>query len=419
MPRLINSPGTLPQSLDFQPVLRAIDTTQSLQTFNSNNSTIVSASAPSTLSIRMNSTKWYNAKSSYFMFNATNLHTTTNETTTFKNGISSLFKSLTVLNNGVVIEQIREYGVLSRLMQITQVSPAATSNWDIGYEPSADRPTTAVGGAATTPRSYTMQPLAGFLSSEFLIPMWALGEIEIRLELNSAKEGIINPDITNAITTGADFTISNFKYIVETHDLPASYNRKVQDHINAVGLSYSLQSFDTITFNANTGTQQDTTISNNAKSVKSVYVAMRAATNLNNTIQEYNFIKDTLDTAQLRIGGLHYPQEEMDTGAQSWKELIKSVQREGHLSSHFDITSAQYASTFTPTAEKGNAYLIGWDTEKFSGGDLISGTDFSEHDIVLRHSYSSAPTDANRYYVFVYKDVLLTIVPNFNVVVSS
>lgn len=418
MPRLINSPGTLPQSLDFQPVLRAIDTTQSLQTFNSNNSTSVSASAPSTLSIRMNSTKWYNAKSSYFMFNATNLHTETGETGTFKNGISSLFKSLTVLNNGVVIEQIREYGVLSRLMQITQVSPAATSNWDIGYEPVAERPTTAVNGTVTTARSYTMQPLAGFLSSDYLIPLWSLGEIEIRLELNSANEGIINPDITNTLA-GADFTISNFKYIVETHDLPASYNRKVQDHINAVGLSYSLQSFDTVTFNANTGTTQDTTISNNAKSVKSVFVALRPATNLNNTIQEYNFIKDTLDTAQLRIGGLHYPQEEMDTRAQAWKELIKSVAREGHLSSHFDITSDQYAGVFNPTAEKGNTFLIGWDTEKFAGGDLISGTDFSEHDIVLRHSYTGAPTDANRYYVFIYKDVLLTIVPNFNVVVSS
>ena len=418
MPRLINSPGTLPQSLDFQPVLRAIDTTQSLQTFNSNNSTSVSASAPSTLSIRMNSTKWYNAKSSYFMFNATNSHTTASKVGTFKNGISSLFKSLTVLNNGVVIEQIREYGVLSRLMQITQVSPAATSNWDIGYEPVADRPPTSSGGAVSTVRSYTMQPLAGFLSSDYLIPLWALGEIEIRLELNSANEGVIN--LTDGVElTGADFTISNFKYIVETHDLPASYNRKVQDHINAVGLSYSLQSFDTVTFNANTGTTQDTTISNNAKSVKSVFVAMRASANLNKTDAEYNFIKDTLDTVQLRIGGLHYPQEEQDTGAQSWKELIKSVQREGHLSSHFDITSDQYAGVMNPTLEEGNKFLIGWDTEKFAGGDLISGTDFSEHDIVLRHSYVGNPVDANRYYVFIYKDVLLTIVPNFNVVVSS
>ena len=62
-----------------------------------------------------------------------------------------------------------------------------------------------------------MQPLSGFLSSTMLVPMWALGDIEIRLEINSGAEALM--DIENGspglALTDPKFTISAFKYRIE------------------------------------------------------------------------------------------------------------------------------------------------------------------------------------------------------------
>ena len=420
MPRLVDSSPQLPPALSFGPVLRSIDSSQSLQNFTANNSTSVSASSPQVISVRINTSKWLNPLSSYFMFDLTLQHTLGTAAGTLKDGVASCFRSLTILSNGVVIEQIREHHILSRIVALSQTSPASTSNWDTGYEATATRAQTAVGGAVTTARSYTIQPLSGFLSNMELIPMWAMGELEIRLELNTGAEALLN--ITNSTElTAPDFTISSFKYVAELHDLPGSFNRLVQDVVNEGGLAYKIGTYDTVTYNIQTATENTTTISNNAKSVKSIFAVQRAAAEISAdaTTTEYSFITDNLQSTQLLVGGQHYPLEAMPVGAQSWKELVKSVQREGHYSSNFDIAQDEYRGTATPGIEGGQKFVVGMDLEKFCGGDLICGTDFSENDISFRTIYSSSPTTANRWYFFIYKDAQVTILPGYSVLVNS
>ena len=425
MPRLVNTTPQLPGQLEFSPVFRSIDSTQSLQNFSSNNSTAITSTNPSAISVRMNSSKWANFMSSYFQFDVTcSAVGSTGEVAALTQGVASLFRSMTILNNGVVIEQIREYATLSKLIAYSQVSPASTSNWAEGYEATATRLQTAAGGAVTAARRYTMQPLSGFLSSVNPVPLWAMGEIEIRLELSPAAEALF--EITSAPGTALtlpEFTISNFKYKVELHDLPASYNQIVQRDIQESGLPFKLATYDMLTINIARNSSEEITISNNAKSVKSIWAVQRQASNLSNTVSEYNFLADGLSTHQLRIGGEHYPLEELDVGAPSWMEMVKSFQREGSYSSHYDITSAQYQGTFVPTIEDANKFIVGYDLEKFCGGgakDLVCGTDFSENDIVWKLTYGTVPAvTGNRWYFYIYKDMTLTIVPGFNVVVNS
>ncbi len=421
MPRLINSEPQLPAALSFGPILRSIDSSQSLQNFTANNSTSVSASQPQVISVRVNTSKWLNPLSSYFMFDMSLTHTLTSKVATLKNGVASCFRSLTILSNGVVIEQIREHHILSRIIALSQASPASTSNWDTGYEVTADRPSAATGANSTT-RTYTIQPLSGFLSNMELIPMWAMGELEIRLELNTAAEAMLNITDTGAELTAPDFTISSFKYVAELHDLPGSFNRLVQDVIEEGGLSYKIGTYDTVTYNISAADDHNTTISNNAKSVKSVFAVQRAAAEIgaSSTRTEYSFITDNLTSTQLLVGGQHYPLEAMPVGAQSWKELVKSVQREGHYTSTFDIAQDEYRGTATPDIEGGQKFVVGMDLEKFCGGDLVCGTDFSENDISFRTRFDTVPAQTdNRWYVFIYKDAQITILPGFSVLVNS
>ena len=419
MVRLINSVAQLPPQLDFQPILRSLDTKQSLQAFNANNSTSVSASAPTSISVRINSNKWANFTESYFQFDVTLQHTLAAKVGGIKKSIGSLFRSVTILNNGTQIEQIRERHVLERIIALSSTSPAATSNWNTGYEATATRQQTAAGGAVTAATTYTMQPLSGFLSSQIAVPLWAMGEIEIRLELNTAAEAMIN--ITdNVALTGPDFTISAFKYMCELHELPSSYNQSIQDEIKKGGLPYKLSTYDMLTFNVARNSSESVTIANNAKSVKSIWAVQRAASNLSQTQEEYSFVLDGLATTQLRVGGDHYPLEELPVGAPAWKELVKSFQRQENYSSHYDITGPEYKSTATPGREGGQKWINGFDQEKFCGGSLVCGTDFSENDIVYQLSYDTVPAvTGNRWYFYIYKDMTLTIVPNGDVVVVS
>lgn len=425
MPRLVNSEPQLPAALSFGPILRSIDSNQSQQLFLANNSTSISASSPSTISVRINSSKWLNPLSSYFQFDLSLSHTLAGAEATFKKGVASCFRSFTLLNNGIPIEQIREYAILSRIIALSQTSPTSVSNWDTGFEETSDRLTTSTtlidSKFSSTTQTFIMQPLSGFLSNPELIPLFALGELEIRFELNTAAEAMLN--ITNSTElTSPDFTVSNFKYSAELHDLPSSFNRLVQDVISEGGLSYRIGSYDTITYNISTSTEITQVIPNNAKSVKSIWAVQRKAAEIvdNATTTEFSFETDGLESVQLLVGGQNYPLEALPVGAACWKEFTKSWQRAGHYSSHFDISRDEYAGLATATIEGGQKFIVGLDQEKFSGGDLIVGTDFSENDISFRTIYSTAPGAVNnRYYFFIYKDVQVTILPGFNVLVNA
>ncbi len=416
MVRLVSGSGQLPSQLDFQVPMRGIDSKQTVQNFTANNSTAVSASNPQTIVVRMNSSKWLNTNSSYFMFDATVTQTTATIVTSLRKGAGCFFKSITILNNGTVIEQIRDHAIIDRLINVSQIEAGSDNNWDQGYEVIANRPS-VTGAGTSTSREYTLQPIAGFLSGEMMIPLFALGEVEIRLELNSANEAIYNTTNTTPVT-GGDFTITNFKYVAELHDMPVSFNRLTQDVINTTGLAFQLATFDTLPFTTTTSASETVKLQNNSKSVKSVFAVQRLATNFNN-ISEYDFVLDTLTQHQLKVGGDYYPLIACNVGAQSYKEYLKSIQRQGKTANRIDISSKQYKSGYTVTKEEAHKFIIGYDRELFCGTNLVCGEDWSESDISLELTYASTHTDNNRWVCFIYKDLQLTLVPGFNVVVNA
>ena len=422
MVRLISGQGMLPAQLDFQVPLRGIDSKQTLQNFTANNSTSISGSNPQTIVVRMNSSKWLNTGSSYFMFDATVTQTTATIIASPRKGVGCFFKSMTILNNGTVIEQIRDYATLDRLINISQIEAGSDNNWDQGYELIANRNTTTGSGTSTT-REYTLQPIAGFLSSEMMIPLFALGEIEIRLEVNSVAEAIFNAtDTSTTAITGGDFSISNFKYVAELHDMPVSFNRLTQDVINSTGLAFQLATFDTLPFTSTVSQAQSIKIQNNSKSVKSTFAVQRLAANFSSA-QAYSYVLDNLSHTQLKIGGDYYPLVANKVGAQQYKEYLKAIQRQGKTVNRLDISGTEYKTDIAANAagakENSSKCVVGYDRELFCGTNLVCGEDWSESDITFELTYSSAPTDANRWLFYVYKDYQLTIVPSFNVVVNA
>ena len=414
MPRLVNSEAKLPSQLSFAPLFRSIDSVQSLQVFNANNSSIVTTANPQTITIKINSNKWMNGKSSYLKFGLQIQHSTGGKVGTLMQNVGTVFRRMTTLIGGRVIEIVDDHNVISRIIAESQANPASTSNWGSGYGPVADRLNTAAGGAITAVKNYTMQPLSGLLNSDELVPLWALSELEIRLELNDAFDSMFNS--TDSVNlTSPIVTIVNPAYVCELHDLPMSLNNLTQNHINQVGLTYNMPSFDATQFNIQRPTSLDQTIANNAKSAKTVWFVQRTALNRSESKLDYDFIKDGLASFNLKIGGNWYPNEEITTDSWAWEELVKSFQREGHYTSNFNITQDEYNGDATPDAEGGNKAIYGIDLEKFCGSAQICGTDFSENEIVLKLTYGTAPAVAdNTWYFFTYRDATLTILPNFN-----
>jgi hypothetical protein len=231
--------------------------------------------------------------------------------------------------------------------------------------------------------------------------------MEIQFKLNSADEIAYNS--TDANDLDPEITISNMAYVMELHQLPASYSQTVMQHINQQGLDYMIPSWEIHNFSLTTDQSYEQTIANNSKSVKAVYFMQRASANVNKVDSDYSFITDSLDSFQLRIGSEFYPLEECHVGAQSWGELVKALQRENNpaVSNQYNITKAEYAS--------GKSYF-GIDLEKFITSNSVSGTDFSENEITLKLSYSSAPAaTGNRVYVYVYRDAKFSINANHRI----
>lgn len=413
MPQLLpQAPVSIPGALAFAPVSRVINSQNKLHVFNASNATSVDSDNPQVISVKVNSNDWLNPKSSYFRFKQKIASSAvTSKVLTNKNSIASCFKRISILIDGRVVEDIREYAVIHRMIMDTSVDTGNRSNFSQGYSDTiTDRnQVTTTGSAVSNEIQYTLNCLSGILNSDKLIPLFAVPEIEIQVELNSADE--ICYDTTDTTDLVPTVTISNFAYVADLAMMPGSYNKLVLDAINSSGLEFMVPSFDTHTFTLSTATSYELSIHNNSKSVKSFYFMQRASANIGDVDADYSFIEDSLDTSQLRVGADFYPLSAMQHagGAQSFEELAKALQRDAFpgAKTEYNITKAEYTT--------GKAYY-GWDLEKFITAGASSGTNFSENEITLALTFSSAPNaTGNRLYCYVHRDAVLRIGANFNI----
>jgi hypothetical protein len=413
MPQLLpEAQVSIPPELAFAPVSRVINSQQKLHVFNASNATSVDTDNPQVISVKVNSNDWLNPKSSYFRFKQKlGSSAVTSKVLTSKNSIASCFKRISVLIDGRVVEDIRDYHIIHRMIMDTSVDEGNRSNWGQGYSDTiTDRnQVTTTGSAVSSEKEYTLNVLSGILNSDKLIPLFSIPEIEIQVELNSPDEICYNStDTTDLVPT---VTISNFAYVAELHMMPGSYNKLILDVVQQSGLDFLVPSFDIHTFSLTTDTSYELSIANNSKSVKAFYFMQRASANINDVDADYSFIQDSLSTSQLRVGSDFYPLSAMhhDNGSQSFEELAKALQRDFFpgAKTEFNITAAQYTT--------GKAYY-GYDLEKFITANASAGTNFSENEITLDLQFSSAPNaTGNRLYCFVHRDAVLRIMSAFNI----
>ena len=365
MPQLLPAaPVTIPSELAFAPVSRIINYQNKLHVFNSSNATSVTTDNPQVLSVKINSNDWLNPKSSYFRFKQKiTSSATTSKVATTKNSIASCFKRISVLIDGRVVEDIREYAVIHRMIMDCSVETGNRSNFSQGYSDTiTDRnQVTTTGSEVSNEIQFTLSCLSGILNSDKMLPLFAIPEIEIQVELNSADEIIYDTtDTTDLVPT---VTISNFAYVADLNTMPGSYNKLVLDAINSVGLEFMVPSFDVHTFSLTTSQSYELSIANNSKSVKAFYFFQRTSVNINDVDADYEFIEDSLDTSQLRVGSDMYPLQAQQHagGAQSWEELAKSLTKDVFpgAKSQYNITRAEYTGSASTKA------YYGWDLEKF------------------------------------------------------
>jgi hypothetical protein len=413
MPSLLpEAQVSVPASLAFAPVSRVINSQQKLHVFNASNATSVSTQNTQVMSIVVNSNDWLNAKSSYLRFkHKLTSSAVTSKVLTAKNSIASAFKRISILIDGRTVEDIRDYNIIHRMIMDTSIDNGNRSNWGQGYSDTiTDRnQLTTTGSEVSSEKEYCLNVLSGILNSDKLIPLFGVPEIEIQVELNAADEACYNS--TDTTDLDPTVTISNLAYCAELHMLPGSYNSLVLDAINQSGLDFMVPSFDIHTYTLTTADSYEISIANNSKSVKALYFMQRASDNINDVDADYSFIQDGLDTSQLRVGSDFYPLSAMHhtNGAQSFEELSKALQRDFFpgAKTEYNITRAEYIT--------GKAYY-GYDLEKFITSNATSGTNFSENEITLALTYSTAPAaTGNRLYVFVHRDAVLRIGANFNI----
>ncbi|MHA2183041.1 MAG: hypothetical protein ACXAAH_16610, partial [Promethearchaeota archaeon] len=178
MPQLLpEAQVSIPAELAFAPISRVINSQQKLHVFNASNATSVSTENPQVISIKVNSNDWLNPKSSYLRFkHKLTSSAITSKVLTAKDSIASAFKRISVLIDGRVVEDIREYSIIHRMIMDSSVDIGNRSNWSQGYSSTiTDRnQVTTTGSEVSSEKEYCLNVLSGILNSDKLIPLFAV-----------------------------------------------------------------------------------------------------------------------------------------------------------------------------------------------------------------------------------------------------
>ena len=398
----------LPQEAQFQQVNRLVSSQQRLTTVYADTTAAVSSASPVQLRVELPKTGYLNPAQSYFTVQVKVSSGATTTTECLKQGVMSAFRSCRVSIGGRLVEHITNAYIWSRMMFECLNGDDTTDNsaWMSGYDSAANRTAQQKDPVGEWVR-YSFKIPSGLLSSQKLLPLWAMPQVAVEFEFNGSNEGVL----VNSSNSDEEFSLRNLQYKAELHDMSPEYNAAILAQINsAEGLEVMFPSIECHTRTLDTSTQQNFEIASTVRSAKTLFLCQRANSNISDVDADYSFIRDSLDEVQLEIGSQVYPNIPTKTGSESFAELQKALKRQ--LGAEIPMSSISYSEYYS----SGGKHFIGYDLERFLTQAALSGQDLASHPLNVRLTFSAAPNaTANRLYAFIVRDTILKIHENHRI----
>lgn len=369
-------------------------------------------------------------------------------------GVHGMFRRLRVTYGGMVLEDIDDYNIISRMLIDAGVSRSYLHGAGAileGTHATFLEDQKAYSGSSTSlvisgaiqgtdgllsTRRYCFRPFSGLLQCKKLIPLkWMASALTVELTVANTLDYMFCPLAGSSPTV----TISNPVFMAELLNFDSAYDAGLYYGMKTMGVPLKFASWRRHEFNL-TGTSNTVQIHERARSIKMALAAIHSSTKnirydtgraFQGGNQNFKIISDVpvisgsdgdhvtnatagkVEEYQWRVGGRYYPSQPVDCrygGAEAYVELLKGMDALGDYTFAANIDPRDWHVDYA--AAGGNKFTM---VGKFENSDIspdtISGINGEEQsDIMLQVNAESMGSD-KKLHVFIAYDALLIVKP--------
>lgn len=335
--------------------------------------------------------------------------------------VYSIFSRLVISHNGVVLEDINEYGVLANLLLDFSCSASQLDNdlnVMIGTTALTNATTGQVGGAALPTKNTTtnltdkmwfnMPLLSSFftmLGDKYL----PIGDIknELRVELTLAPQGLI---WTGGTAAGSSYEVSDVELLTEIVELDPAVAAEIRKETLSREGAFKIPVVQWRNYNSSIpslSAMASVIVPAKFNSLKTILVTQRLQTN----VTTYNLSKNeriggsaSFGNYWFQIGSHFVPSKPVANVWEAYAELQKSMH---------DLSLANGDSILSRNTYTDRKFMIGVELESLSHRSdvLNSGLNTTSLNIYWNPQFSSVVSDTRRVDFFAHYDGLVMIDP--------
>ena len=254
---------------------------------------------------------------------------TVNNTFSLQGSIRRILERVRILNGqGVVLEDITDANILCELIDQSVPKPWLDScGGTAGYHPSYDatyRTALAAGRTFAVPLNFS-----GFLSTDRLLPMQAIGVIRVEITLASAATALFR---VAGGAGAAGYTVSNTQLHLVVVQMGDDIARAVSELSRRGQLKIPYFSYASNNFQLANG-NNSLDIRKGASDLRSLFAVQRVTANISDQTTD-SFASVTITTltdVQLRFGSQSYPERPMAEPVRMYLELRKAWNQLGNV----------------------------------------------------------------------------------------
>lgn len=343
----------------------------------------------------------------------------------FQNGgVHEIIKHIRIMYGGLVLEEIRDYNGLARILVDAGTTPGFKSSSGRllgGTSQGAFRTEQSSNDAIVTSdyeqairgqlemlsdtHRYAIQPFSGLLSCKKLIPLkWMAAQFVMEITLADAADCLIASScVPMASASSLFYEVTNVNYLAELMDFDSTFDTAFFMGLKTNGVPLKFSSWHTHSFNI-TGQTLTAQIMERARSVKSAFARIKDTTvslytDTNRGYFDINVAPtDPTGTQvagvqirpggsacpvkqfQFRIGGKYYPAQPVDCdygATEAYVEFLKTMDAIGDYTFWNDMSANQWYGAYAFTG--GDKFTIATEFEHADVfPDTISGLNAEE-----------------------------------------
>ena len=319
---------------------------------------------------------------------------------------SAFFRQLEVTYGSSVLEYVTEYNVLYHTLLDASGSPTSLSHSAAILEGTASgRVGEDIAGGTT--RTFCIPLVSGVLGTlqGKYLPIGDMVRNHLKLQLTLANQ---NDAYVNA--AARTWSIEDVEFVMEVVQLNVEAANAISS-MNSGGYRIAMHTFSCHSSSVEQGAKNaHILISGNYRSLKTLFSVFRKQSNSGDRSKKsitdrYNPFSDA-GRWYYDVGGYHMPQRPVDSDAEAFAELMKSLHAFGSAENVGLINN----STWTATE---GSYIVAQDLESQSHKSSLSeaGVDVSSANVHLVCEFSTTLPDALRVDTFSHQDAVLYIDP--------